>query len=98
MTVTVTKVRSRTGKPISFHSALFPPYVRMTKSLEATLPWLYLKGTSSGAISAVLNVFIDPEAKGLSANTLSRLKQTWSKEYEDWRSAKGREKDDSICI
>ena len=33
---------------MTFHSALVPPYVRKTKSLEAALPWLYLKGISSG--------------------------------------------------
>jgi putative transposase len=98
VTVKVPKVRSKTGKPITFHSALVPPYVRKAKSLEAALPWLYLKGISSCEMSEALNVLIGPEAKGLSANTVSRLKQTWGKEYEDWRSAKGLEKDDWVYI
>ena len=48
VTVRIPKVRSRTGKAVTFHSALVPPYVRKTKTLEAALPWLYLKGISTG--------------------------------------------------
>ena len=84
VTVKVPKVRSKTGKPITFHSALVPPYVRKAKSLEAALPWLYLKGISSGEMNAALQVLVGPEAKGLSASTISRLKQVWAQEYQDW--------------
>ncbi len=84
VTVKVPKVRSKTGKPITFHSALVPPYVRKARSLEAALPWLYLKGISSGEMSAALQVLVGPEAKGLSASTISRLKQIWAQEYQDW--------------
>ena len=48
VTVQIPKVRAKTGEPVTFHSALVPPYVRKTKALEAALPWLYLKGVSSG--------------------------------------------------
>ena len=48
VTVRVPKVRSRQGTPVTFHSALVPPYVRKTASLEAAIPWLYLKGISTG--------------------------------------------------
>ena len=44
VSVRIPKVRSRTGEAVTFRSALVPPYVRKTKSLEAALPWLYLKG------------------------------------------------------
>lgn len=98
VTVKVPKVRSKTGKPITFHSALVPPYVRKAKSLEAALPWLYLKGISSGEMGAALKVLIGPEAKGLSANTVSRLKQAWAKEYDDWRTDKGLGKDEWVYI
>ena len=47
VTVRIPKVRSRTGEPVTFRSALVPPYVRKTRSLEAALPWLYLKGIST---------------------------------------------------
>jgi len=55
--VKIPKVRSKTGKPVTFRSALVPPYVRKTQSLEAALPWLYLKGISSGEMSDALKVF-----------------------------------------
>mgnify|MGYP003979622335 FL=1 len=84
VTVKVPKVRSRTGEPVTFHSALVPPYVRKTKTLEAALPWLYLKGISSGEMGAALKVLVGPEAEGLSASTVSRLKQAWAQEYKDW--------------
>ena len=85
VTVKVPKVRSRDGKPVSFRSALVPPYVRKSASLEAALPWLYLKGISTGEMAPALEVLVGAEAKGLSASTVSRLKQRWSKDYEGWR-------------
>lgn len=83
--VQVPKVRSRQGQAVRFHSALVPPYVRKSRSLEAALPWLYLKGISTGEMQAALEVLVGPEAKGLSASTVARLKQTWRAEYEAWR-------------
>ena len=54
VTVQVPKVRSREGEPVTFRSALVPPYVPKTRSLEAALPWLYLKGISTGELQAAL--------------------------------------------
>ncbi len=84
VTVRIPKVRAKTGEPVTFHSALVPPYVRKTRSLEAALPWLYLKGISSGEMSEALKVLVGPEATGLSASTVSRLKQVWAQEYRSW--------------
>ena len=84
LTVQVPKVRSRDGEPVTFRSALVPPYVRKTRSLEAALPWLYLKGVSSGEMQAALEVLVGPEASGLSAATVSRLKKQWGEEYQAW--------------
>jgi len=84
VTVKIPKVRSRTGEPVTFRSALVPPYIRKTRSLEAALPWLYLKGISSGEMGDALKVLVGPEAKGLSASTVSRLKQVWGQEYQAW--------------
>jgi transposase-like protein len=53
--------------------------------LEAALPWLYLKGISTGEMQAALETLVGPEAKGLSASTVARLKQTWRGEYDTWR-------------
>ncbi len=75
MTVKVPKVRSRSGDPVTFHAALVPPYICKTRSLEAAIAWLYLKGVSRGEMGEALKVRVGPEAKGLSASTVSRLKQ-----------------------
>ena len=83
--VQVPKVRSRQGPPVTFHSALVPPYVRKSATLEAAIPWLYLKGISTGEMQAALEALVGPEAKGLSASTVARLKQTWRTEYQTWR-------------
>ncbi len=85
VTVQVPKVRSRQGNPVTFHSAVVPPYVRKTASLEAAIPWLYLKGISTGEMQPALEALVGPEAKGLSASTVARLKQIWRKEYDMWR-------------
>lgn len=88
ITVRIPKVRVKTGEPVTFRSALVPPSVRKTRSLEAALPWLYLKGVSSGEMEAALEVLVGPEAKGLSASTVSRLKQSWAQEYQEWQKAR----------
>ena len=62
-----------------------PPYVRKTASLEAAIPWLYLKGISTGDMQPALEVLVGPAAKGLSASTVARLKQIWREEYDIWR-------------
>lgn len=85
VTVQVPKVRSRDGEAVSFQSALVPPYVRKTASLEAALPWLYLKGISTGEMASALEALVGTQAKGLSAGTVSRLKQSWGGEYAAWR-------------
>jgi len=87
VTVRIPKVRAKTGEPVTFRSALVPPYVRKTKSLEAALPWLYLKGISTGEMSEALEVLVGPEARGLSAATVARLKKTWGQEYSTWRDS-----------
>jgi len=90
-------VRSKTGEAITFRSALVPPYVRKTRSLEAALPWLYLKGISTGEMGEALKILVGPDAKGLSANTVARLKKIWAQEYEDWRH-EGLSKDKWVYI
>ncbi len=87
VTVRIPKVRARTGEAVSFRSALVPPYMRKTRSLEAALPWLYLKGVSSGEMGEALKVLVGPQATGLSASTVSRLKQLWGQEYRSWCEA-----------
>jgi len=86
--VKVPRVRDRLGKDgdqLQFHSKLIPPYLRRAKSVEELLPWLYLRGISTGDFSDALAALLGPNAPGLSAPTISRLKKTWLKEYESWR-------------
>ena len=85
--VRIPKVRSKDGTPVTFHSALVPPYVRKTRSIESALPWLYLKGISTGEMGAALKVLVGNDAEGLSASTISRLKKEWGKQYDEWCSA-----------
>jgi transposase-like protein len=83
--VKVPRVRDRSGAGIRFHSALLPPYIRRSKSLEALLPWLYLKGVSTGDFAEALQALLGPDAPGLSPATLSRLKQGWQEELTQWQ-------------
>jgi putative transposase len=83
--VKVPRVRDRSGTGIRFHSALLPPYIRRSNSLEALLPWLYLKGVSTGDFSEALQALLGPEAPGLSPATVSRLKQGWHEELTQWQ-------------
>lgn len=97
VTVKIPKVRSRDGAPVTFRSALVPPYIRKTASLEAAIPWLYLKGVSTGEMANALEVLVGSAAKGLSAGTVARLKQTWADDYKAWCNS-GLEKDRWVYI
>ena len=58
--VRIPKVRAKVGDSVTFRSSLVPPYVRKTRSLEAALPWLYLKGISTGEMSEALEALVGP--------------------------------------
>ena len=83
--VKVPKVRDRSGSGIKFNSSLVPPYLKRTKAMEEFIPWLYLKGISTGEMQPALEALLGEGAKGLSANTVSRLKQGWEQDYDRWR-------------
>src|SRR5262245_35746823 len=68
-----------------FCSQILPPYLRKTKSVEELIPWLYLKGISSGDFNEALAALLGPSVKGLSATTVTRLKSIWQEEYQHWR-------------
>lgn len=76
--------RDTTGKPMCFHSRILPPYLRKTRQIEELIPWLYLKGISSGDFTEALAALVGTDARGLSANTVVRLKNVWAKEREVW--------------
>jgi putative transposase len=72
------------GERVQFSSALLPPYLRRSKAIEEFIPWLYLKGISTGDFSETLQTLLGEQAQGLSANVIVRLKEQWTAEYEQW--------------
>jgi transposase-like protein len=85
------RVRDRAGE-IKFNSSILPRYLRRTKSIEELLPWLYLKGLSTGDFATALTAIVGKDAPGLSAATISRLKEVWQEQYERWARRDLREK------
>src|SRR3954452_1399507 len=71
--------------PIRFTSAILPAYLRRTKNVEELLPWLYLKGVSTGRFEEALAALLGPEAPGLSASTIRRLTAAWQEEHARWQ-------------
>lgn len=81
------RVRDKSPEPgerVRFSSSILPVYLRKSKSIEELIPWLYLKGISTGDFSEALQVLVGPDAKGLSPNVIVRLKESWSQEYDEW--------------
>lgn len=83
--IKVPRTRDRSGDGITFSSALLPPYLKRARSIEELIPWLYLKGISTGDYQEALAALLGDQAKGLSANTVSRLKKQWEDEHADWQ-------------
>lgn len=76
--------RRPADKAEPFSSKILPPYLRKTKSVEELIPWLYLKGVSTGDFSEALTALLGPDVPGLSATTVTRLKQAWEDEQQAW--------------
>lgn len=72
------------SEAIRWNSTILPPYLRKSKSLEELIPWLYLKGISTGDFSEALMALLGNNAPGLSASTISRLKEGWQEEKKSW--------------
>lgn len=85
VSIKVPKIRDRSGSGLHFNSQLLPPYLKRTKSIEELIPWLYLKGISTGDYTEALCAILGESARGLSANTISRLKNDWIHEHESWQ-------------
>ena len=85
--VKVPRVRDRgqQAEKVRFTSSILPPYLRKSKSVEELLPWLYLKGISTGDFQEALAALLGPNAAGLSSSTISRLKADWWADYERWQ-------------
>jgi putative transposase len=80
------RVRDRrpTDQAEPFTSKILPPYLRKTKTIEELIPWLYLKGISTGDFSEALKALVGPDCPGLSATTVTRLKTVWEQEFQEW--------------
>jgi len=91
------RVRDRRGvddeDAVSFTSSILPRFLRRSKGLDELIPWLYLKGVSTGDFQEALTALVGPEAKGLSATTVTRLTAQWAEEQESWsrRDLSGKE-------
>ena len=85
--------RRDAGDAEKFTSKILPPYLRKTKSIEELIPWLYLKGISTGDFGEALQSLLGRDVPGLSASTITRLKSTWETDYRDWskRSLAGKQ-------
>jgi len=81
------RARDNTPDPaerVQFSSKILPPYLRRSKSIDDLIPWLYLKGISTGDFAEALQTLVGEDAKGLSPNVIVRLKEHWCQEYEAW--------------
>lgn len=85
--VQMPRVHDRGGslEKVRFSSSILPRYLRRTASLEELLPWLYLRGISTGDFQDALAALLGSHAPGLSASTISRLKGVWSQEFDAWQ-------------
>lgn len=72
------------GERQRFTSSILPPYLRKAKSIDALIPWLYLKGVSTGDFTEALQALLGPACPGLSASTVTRLKQVWEDDFRGW--------------
>jgi putative transposase len=69
----------------AFTSQILPPFMRRVPSVDALIPCLYLKGISTGDFGEALSAILGPQAAGLSATNIVRLKEGWKQDYDRWR-------------
>ena len=83
------KLRDRNGgeggERVRFTSAILPRWSRRTRSLDALLPILYLRGVSAGDFQEALAALLGKDAPNLSASVIARLKAEWEAEYVRWQ-------------
>lgn len=69
---------------VQFSSKVLPPYLRRSKSIDELIPWLYLKGISTGDFGEALQALVGEDAPALSPNVVVKLTSQWSQEYDTW--------------
>ncbi len=72
------------GHRLRFQSSIVPAYLKRTKSIEELVPWLYLRGISTGDFPTALKSILGENAEGLSATSVVRLKKHWEDDFADW--------------
>ncbi|SIR57475.1 Transposase, Mutator family, partial [Acidiphilium rubrum] len=70
---------------IRFTSALLPPWARRTRSLDALLPILYLRGISMGDFQDALGALLGKDAPNLSPSVVARLRGEWESDFKRWQ-------------
>jgi putative transposase len=75
---------SETDSRVKFSSSILPPYLRRSKAIDELIPWLYLKGISTGDFSEALQSLTGGPVDAVSATTIVRLKETWAQDYDAW--------------
>jgi len=70
---------------VRFSSSILPKWARRTRSLDALLPVLYLRGVSTGDFQEALAALLGREAPNLSPSVIARLTGEWQAEYEHWQ-------------
>jgi transposase-like protein len=89
LTVRQPRLRDRAGKDapdyVQFSSSILPPYLRRSASVDALIPWLYLKGISAADMGEALQALVGTNAANLSAGVVLKLKEAWERELKEWR-------------
>jgi transposase-like protein len=70
---------------IRFTSAILPRWARRTRSLDALLPVLYLRGVSTGDLQEALGALLGKDAPNLSPSVVARLKAEWEADFARWQ-------------
>jgi len=81
------RIRDNSSKKencVQFSSKILPPYLRRSKSIDELIPWLYLKGISTGDFTEALQSLVGEDAPALSPNVVVRLTGQWAQEYDEW--------------
>ncbi len=84
------------GRRFRFTSQILPPYLRRTKSVEELIPWLYLKGISTGDFSEALEALLGPDAPGLSATTVGAAQRSLAARVR--RLVEARSQRPAVCL
>ncbi len=82
------RVRDKRGQEhpeaVNYTSSILPKYLRRSRNMNELIPWLYLRGISTGQFQEALEALVGPDAKGLSASVVTRLTAKWTDEHESW--------------